>query len=98
MGIDYFKYLTQESDSKILDLVKHKDFSLWVYEWSQKVTEELLSKEKFYSSLTSKMFTGRECEHVFKINGYIWNKDDERLSRLLLKIWCYFVSLCVWKI
>ena len=98
MGIYYFKYLTQEINSKVLDLVKHKDFSLRVYEWSQKVTEELLSKEKFYSSLTSKMFTGREYEHVFKINGYIWNKDDERLSRLLLKIWCYFVSLCVWKI
>ena len=34
---DNFKYLPQEFDINVLDLVKQKGFFLWVYEWFWKV-------------------------------------------------------------
>ena len=34
---DSFKYLPQEFDINVLDLVKQKGFFLWVYEWFWKV-------------------------------------------------------------
>ena len=49
------KYLSQECDSKIIDLVKLKEF--YPYEYMsdfEKFEEQLPSKEKFYSSLTGK--------------------------------------------
>ena len=48
-----FKYLSQEFDSNVLDLVKRKGF--YAYEHMsgyEKFEEKLPSKEKFYSSLT----------------------------------------------
>ena len=48
---DDFKYLSQEFDNSILDLVKQKEF--YPYEYmsdSEKFKEEFPSKEKFYSS------------------------------------------------
>ena len=45
-GKDDFKYLSQEFDRKVLDLVNQK--GLYPYEH----IEELQSKEKLYSSLT----------------------------------------------
>ena len=52
---DYFKYLSQEFDSNILDLFQQKRF--YPYEYMsdfEKIKEKLPSKEKFYSSLTNK--------------------------------------------
>ena len=52
---DDFKYLSQELDNNLLDLVKQKVF--YPYEYMnnfEKFKEELSSKEKFYSSLTGK--------------------------------------------
>ena len=50
-----FKYLSQESDTNILDLVKQKGFYLYEYMNDfEKFKEELPSDEKFYSFLTSK--------------------------------------------
>ena len=52
---DYFKYLSQEFDSNILDLFQQKRF--YPYEYMsdfEKIKEKLQSKEKFYSSLTNK--------------------------------------------
>ena len=51
---DDLKYLSQEFNNKVLDLVKQKGF--YPYECMsdfEKFKEELLSKGKFYSSLTS---------------------------------------------
>ena len=52
---DDFKYLSQEFDNNVLDLVKQKGF--YPYEYMrdfQKFKEQLPSKEKFYSLLTCK--------------------------------------------
>ena len=52
---NYFKYLTQEFDNNILDLVRQKGFFPFKYMSDfEKFKEELPSKEKFYSSLTMK--------------------------------------------
>ena len=52
---DDFKYLSQEFDNNVLDLVKQKIF--YPYEYMTdflKFKEELPGKENFYSSLTVK--------------------------------------------
>ena len=51
---DDFKYLRQEFDNSVLDLMKQKIFYPHNYVRDfEKFKEELPSKEKFYSSLTS---------------------------------------------
>ena len=62
---DDFKYLSQEFDNNILDLVKQKRF--YPYEYmsdSEKFKEELSTNQKFYSSLTGRKITVKEYEHV----------------------------------
>ena len=50
-----FKYLSQEFDNNILDLVKQKGFYPYEYMTDfKRFKEQLPSKEKFYSSLTGK--------------------------------------------
>ena len=64
---DDFKYLNQEFDNKILDLVKQKQF--YPYENMsdfEKFKEQLPSKQKFYSSLAGKKISDKEYEHVRK--------------------------------
>ena len=52
---DDFKYLSQEFDNNELDLVKQKGFDPYKYTNNfERFKEQLPSKEKFYSSLTSK--------------------------------------------
>ena len=52
---DDFKYLSQEFDNKILDLIKQKRFYPQEYMTDfEKFKKQLPSKEKFYSSLTGK--------------------------------------------
>ena len=61
LGKDGLKYLSQELDNNVLDLVKHKGF--YPYEYMsdfEKFKEKLPSKEKFYSSLTDKKISGKE--------------------------------------
>ena len=74
MSKDYFKYLSQELDNNLLDLVKQRGF--YAYEYMsefEKFKEELRSKEEFYSLLTGKlnMFL-RLIKHVLKV----WNKSE----------------------
>ena len=72
---DDFKYLSQEFDNNVLDLVKQKGF--YPYEYMrdfQKFKEQLPSKEKFYSLLTCKKSSGKECEHVLKV----WKKFESK--------------------
>ena len=56
-----FKYLSQEYDNNVLDLVKQKGF--YPYEFMRafkKFKEQLTCKEKFYSSLTHRKISVKE--------------------------------------
>ena len=65
---DNFKYLSQEFDNNVLDLVKQKVFYLHKYlSGFEKFKEQLPSKEKFHTALTSKNIIYKEYEHVFKV-------------------------------
>ena len=56
MSKNDFKYLSQEFDSRVLDLVKQKRFYPYEYlSGFEKFKEELPSKEKFHSLLTGKV-------------------------------------------
>ena len=88
--------MPQEFDNNVLYLVKQK--GVYPYKYLndfEKLKEELPSKEKFYSSLTGRKITDKENEHV-------WNKfeikKNERLSRLVFKIWRFIISWCIWEI
>ena len=55
LGKDDFKYLSQEFDNDVLDLVKQKVFYYYEYmSYQEMFKKELPSKEKFYSSLTDR--------------------------------------------
>ena len=72
LGKNGFKYLSQEFDSKVLDLAKQKGFHTDEYMSDfEKFKEELTSKENFYSFLTGKKLVIKS-EHVLKI----WGKFD----------------------
>ena len=61
LGNDDFKYLSQESDNNVLDLVKQKGFYCYDYMSDfEKFREELPSKEKFYSSLIDTKISDKE--------------------------------------
>ena len=75
---DDFKYLSQEFDNKVLDLVKQKGF--YPYEYMshfEKFKEKIPSKEKFYSSLTGKTISDKEYDHVLKV----WNKFEMKTMK-----------------
>ena len=58
---DNFKYLSQELDNDVLDLVKQKWF--YPYEYMrdfENFKEELPSKENFYSSFTDRKINDKE--------------------------------------
>ena len=65
---DDFKYLSQEFDNTVLDLVKKKGFhpveNMTDFE---KFKEKLPSKEKFYSSLAGKKIDDKKYDHVLKV-------------------------------
>ena len=65
--------ISVKSFINVLDLVRLKGF--YPYENKRnfgKFKEELLSKEKFYSFLTSKNISDKEYEHLFNV----WNKFE----------------------
>ena len=67
---DDFKYLSQEFDKNVLDLVKQKGF--YPYEYMsdfEKFKEQLPSKEKFYSLLTGKKISDKKYEHVLEVRN-----------------------------
>ena len=70
---DDFKYLRQEFDNNVLDLVKQvRSYSCEYMSDFKKFKEQLPSKEKFYSSLTRKKVSYKAYEHVLKV----WNKSE----------------------
>ena len=75
---DYFKYLSQEFDNNILDLVKQKGFYPNEYMIDfKKFKEHLPSKEKFNSSLTDKKISNKVYDHVLKV----WNKFETKAMK-----------------
>ena len=71
LGKDEFKYLSQEFDNNVLDLVTRKRF--YPFEYMSdfgKFKEEFPSKEKFYSSLNDRRISDKGYEHVLNV----WNK------------------------
>ena len=70
---DYFKYLSQEFDNNVLDLVKQKGFYPYEYLSDFKKFKE----EKFYSSWTDRKITNKEYEYVLNV----WNKFHRKTMR-----------------
>ena len=73
---DDFKYLSQEFDNNVLDLEKGF-YSCEYMSHFEKLKEQLSSKEKFYSSLTSKKVSDKECQNVSKV----WNKFETKTMK-----------------
>ena len=74
---DDFKYLSQEFDNNVLDLVKQNRF--YPYEYMsdfEKFKEQLPRKERFYSSLTGKKISDKEYEYV-----KVWNKFEMKTMK-----------------
>ena len=62
-----FKYLSQEFDNNILDLVKQKGFYSYEYMSDfEQFKEELRSKENFHSLLTDRRSSNKGYEHALK--------------------------------
>ena len=73
-----FKYLGQEFDNNLLDIVKKKGFYLSEYMTDfEKFQEILPSKKKFYSSLRGKKANDEEYDHVLKV----WNIFEMKTSK-----------------
>ena len=78
MGKDDFKYLSQEFDNQVVDLVKQKGFYPNQYMRDfEKFKKKLTSREKFYSSLTGKKVSDKEYEHVLKV----WDKFKMKMMK-----------------
>ena len=72
--------MSQEFDNNVLDLVERKGFYFDEYmSDSEKFKGELLSKEKFYGSLTYRKITGKVYGHVFNVWKKHGIKNNERL-------------------
>ena len=70
---DDFKYLSQEIDNSVLNLIKQKGVNPNEYmRYFEKFKEGLPTKVNFYSSFTGWKITTKECEHVLKV----WNKCE----------------------
>ena len=80
------KYLSQDFDSNILDLVKGKVFYPYEYMTDfEKFKEELLGKEKIYSSLTNRKISDKEYEHTLNAWKKIELKTMKDYHNLYLK-------------
>ena len=69
---DDFKYLCQEFNNNLSDLVKQKCFYPYEYiTYFEKFNEQLPSKEKFYSSLTDKKMVAKNINMSFRFRTYL---------------------------
>ena len=72
------KYLSQEFENNVLDLVKQKGFYPYEYVSDfEKFKEQLQSKEKICSLLTGKKISDEEYEYVLKV----WNKFEMKTMK-----------------
>ena len=86
LGKHDFKYLIQEFDNNVLDLVKQKGF--YPYECMsdfEKFKEESPSKDKFYSLLIDRKISHKEYEHVLNVWKKFEIKTMKDYHNLLLK-------------
>ena len=82
----FFKYLSQEFDNNVLDLVKQIGF--YPYEYMsdfEKFKEELPNKEESYGPLTNQKISGKEYEHVLNVWKKFEMKTRENYHDLYLK-------------
>ena len=78
--------MIHEFDNNVLDLVKRKGFYPYDYMSDfEKFKEEILSKEKFYSSLTYRKVSEKEYEHVLNVWKKIRNEMMKDYQDLHLK-------------
>ena len=81
-----FKYLSQEFDNNILDLVKQKGlYPQELMSEFEKFKRELPSKENFCSLLTGKTISDKKHEHVLKVQNKFVMKVMEDYHDLYLK-------------
>ena len=82
----FFKYLSQEFDNNVLDLVKQIGFYPHEYMSDfEKFKEELPNKEEFYGPLTNRKISGKEYEHVLNVWKKFEMKTRENYHNLYLK-------------
>ena len=91
-------HLSQEFDSEVLDLVKQK----WFYSYEHMcilkiITKHCLTETSFVFHLVGKELVTKSI-NLFSKFRIIWNKNDESLSRFVLKMRCFIVSWFIWKI
>ena len=70
--------MSQKIENNVLDVVKQEGF--YPYEYMsdfEKLKEELLSKGKFYSSLTDRKITEKEYEYVLNV----WKKSEMKMMK-----------------
>ena len=90
--------MSQEFGNNVLGLVTQKGFYAYEYISDYEIfKEELLSKEKFYSPLTDRKLVTTNM-NMFLMPGQNWNKNNERLSQLVFKMWRFTISQFVWNI
>ena len=83
---DDFKYLSQEFDNNVLDLVKQKRFYFYEYISDfEKFKEGLHFKEKFYISLTGKKISDKERKYVLNVGSKFEMKTMKDYHDLYLK-------------
>ena len=83
---DGFKYLSQEFDDNILDLVQQKGFYPYDYMSDfEKFKEEFPSKERFYSWLTYKKISYKEYDYDLKVGNKFEMKTMKDYHDLYLK-------------
>ena len=86
LGKDNFKYLSQEFNNTVLDLVKQKGFFPYEYMSDlKKFKEELSSKEKFYSSGKNR---SKISDKVYEYVINVWNKFEMKTIIYNSNIYC----------
>ena len=84
--IDDFKYLRQQFDSNVLDLVLQREFYPYEYMTGfEQFEKPLPSKEKFYSFFTNNNISDKGYEHVLKVRNTFEIKTIKDYHELLLK-------------
>ena len=75
---DDFKYLSQEFDNNVLDLVKQKGFYRYEYMTDfQKFKRRITKQIKFYCSLADRKTSDKEYEHVLNV----WKKFEMKTMK-----------------
>ena len=81
---DDFKYLSQEFDNNVSDLVKSDPYEYMSD--SRRHKNAWPSKEKFYSFLTNRKISDKENENVLNI----WNKSEKSDGIIMALSWLVF--------